>query len=157
MWTHFRTRCADENEEEITEEEIQTLFPNYATTDFGEFIQNPTLESNPKQSLPLKPKQTQDLLTDDDLKFVGDVFIDIMFKYSRWDMISLFYEQIRCFNILFLKIIQTLTIWYYQTVATIKNLQKWNSTQTTINWNCSMRSNQSRMFSINWSKNTNTH
>lgn len=59
------------------------MFPNYATTDFGEFIQNPTLESNPKEPPSTKPKPTQDLLTDDDLKFVGDVFIDVMFNYSK--------------------------------------------------------------------------
>lgn len=85
FYYHFllhRTRCVDEDEEEITEEEIQTLFPNYATTDFGEFIENPSLESNSKETA-VKPKPDQDLLTDDDLKFIGDIFIDVMFKYSR--------------------------------------------------------------------------
>lgn len=76
-----RTRCADENEEEITDQEIETLFPNYATADFGEFIQNPSLES--QKEVATKPKPVQDLLTDEDLKFIGDVFIDIMFKYSQ--------------------------------------------------------------------------
>lgn len=85
MIKHFcfcRTRCADENEEEITEQEIQTMFPNYATTDFGEFIQNPTLETNQIETAP-KPNPVSNLLTDEDLKFIGDLFIDIMFKYSR--------------------------------------------------------------------------
>lgn len=80
----FRTRCADENEDEITDEEIQTMFPNYATADFGEFIQNPTLESNSNQKESVtKTTPTPNLLTDEDLKFIGDMFIDIMFKYSR--------------------------------------------------------------------------
>lgn len=82
IFIRFRTRCTDEDEEEITEQEIQTMFPNYANTDFSEFIHNPTLESV-KKEVPAKPKPVQDLLTDDDLKFVGDVFIDIMFKYSK--------------------------------------------------------------------------
>lgn len=58
------------------------MFPNYATADFGEFIQSPSLEADQKVTS-AKAKPTQDLLADDDLKFVGDVFIDIMFKYSR--------------------------------------------------------------------------
>lgn len=78
----YRTRCVDENEEEITDQEIEAMFPNYATADFGEFIQSPSLETDRKVA-PVKAKPTQDLLTDDDLKFVCDVFIDIMFKYSR--------------------------------------------------------------------------
>ncbi|XP_031637557.1 midasin [Contarinia nasturtii] len=77
-----KTRCADEDEEEITEQEIETMFPNYATTDFGEFVQYANLEDADKKESPVKPKPPQDLLTDDDLKFVGDVFIDIMHKYS---------------------------------------------------------------------------
>lgn len=59
------------------------MFPNYAATDFGEFIPNATLDDADKKEPPVKPKPAQDLLTDDDLKFVGDVFIDIMSKYSR--------------------------------------------------------------------------
>lgn len=60
------------------------MFPNYATTDFGEFIQNPTLESNTIQKeLPTKTNTAANLLTDEDLKFIGDMFIDIMFNYSR--------------------------------------------------------------------------
>lgn len=66
----------------MTEQEIVTMFPNYAVADFGEFIENPTLESDKKEA-PVKPKSNQDLLTDDDLKFVGDVFLDVMFKYSK--------------------------------------------------------------------------
>lgn len=80
---HFhRTRCTDENEEEITENEIEMMFPNYASTDFGEFIEQPSLETNKKEPM-TQPKPPQDLLTDDDLKFIGDMFIDTMFKYSR--------------------------------------------------------------------------
>lgn len=58
------------------------MFPNYATVDFGEFIQNPSLEADTKDSAP-KPNTPPNLLTDDDLKFIGDVFIDVMFKYSK--------------------------------------------------------------------------
>lgn len=58
------------------------MFPNYANTDFGEFIQSPTLESDKKEA-PVKSKPIQDLLTHDDLKFIGDVFLEIMFKYSK--------------------------------------------------------------------------
>lgn len=58
------------------------MFPNFASTDFGEFVQEPSLERDKKEPM-AKSKPTADLLTDDDLKFIGDVFIDIMFKYSR--------------------------------------------------------------------------
>lgn len=87
-----RTRCPDENEEEITENEIEMMFPNYASTDFGEFIQQPSLEMNKKEPT-IKSKPPQDLLTDDDLKFIGDVFIDIMFKYSRYGFFLFFLHK----------------------------------------------------------------
>lgn len=80
-----RTRCADENEEEITENEIEMMFPNYASTDFGEFIELPSLETTKKEPTP-QSKPPQDLLTDDDLRFIGDMFIDTMFKYSRYEL-----------------------------------------------------------------------
>lgn len=80
-----RTRCTDENEDEITENEIEMMFPNYAMTDFGEFVQQPSLEMNKKEST-LKSKPPQDLLTDEDLKFIADTFLEIMFKYSQYEM-----------------------------------------------------------------------
>lgn len=78
----FRTRCATENEEETAEREIETIFPNYAENDFSEFIQNATLEQVQQKRLP-PTKSHQDILIEDDLKFIGDIFIEIMFKYSR--------------------------------------------------------------------------
>lgn len=64
------------------------MFSNYASTDFGEFIQQSSLEMNKKEPA-IKSKPAQDLLTDDDLKFIGDMFIDIMFKYSRYGLVYL--------------------------------------------------------------------
>lgn len=70
------------------------MFPNYASTDFGEFTEQPSLEANKKEST-IKSKPAQDLLSDDDLKFIGDMFIDIMFKYSRYGS----YFTVKNFNL----------------------------------------------------------
>lgn len=79
----FRTRCATEDEEEIINQEIETVFPNYAEADFGEFIQSATLEQVKKKPQS-QTKTVKDVLIEDDLKFIGDMFIDTMYKYSRY-------------------------------------------------------------------------
>lgn len=77
-----KTRCVTENEDEVIDREIETIFPNYAESDFAEFIQNATLEQ-----VKVKPVQTtkthQDILNEKDLGFLGDQFIEIMCNYSR--------------------------------------------------------------------------
>lgn len=77
----FRTKCEDENEEEIVQQEIEDFFPNYVNDDFSEFIQNATLEKVPEKK---SKKQTQknDILNEEDVKFICDNFVDIMFKFA---------------------------------------------------------------------------
>lgn len=77
-----KTRCVTEDEEEIIDREIETIFPNFAESDFAEFIQNATLEQ--VKVKPVQQSKThQDIMSDVDLTFIGDQFIEIMFKYSR--------------------------------------------------------------------------
>ncbi|XP_059060931.1 midasin [Achroia grisella] len=52
-----KSKCEDENEEEIAEQEIMEMFPSYSDIDFGEF-KPPSLEQKTKktQSIDNKPK-----------------------------------------------------------------------------------------------------
>lgn len=59
------------------------MFPNYVDDDFGEFIQNATLEQIVKKKPKTSDQQKQDILGDDDLKLICETFTDIMFKYAR--------------------------------------------------------------------------
>lgn len=76
-----KTKCATEDEEEIVNQEIEQMFPSYVDDDFGEFIQSATLEQVIKKPVPTA--KAQDVLSDDDLKFICETFVDIMSKYSR--------------------------------------------------------------------------
>lgn len=77
-----KTKCVTEDEEEIVNQEIEQMFPNYVDDDFGEFIQSATLEQVIKKSAPVAKAPT-DVSNADDLKFICETFIDIMNKYSR--------------------------------------------------------------------------
>lgn len=77
-----KTKCVTEDEEEIVSQEIGQMFPNYVDDDFGEFIQNATLEQIIKKPTP-NAKARTDILNDGDLKFICETFIDIMSKFSR--------------------------------------------------------------------------
>lgn len=77
-----KTKCVTEDEEEIVNQEIEEMFPNYVDDDFGEFIQSATLEQVIKKPTS-NAKVQKDILNDDDLKFICETFIDIMSKYSR--------------------------------------------------------------------------
>lgn len=77
-----KTKCVTEDEEEIVNQEIEQMFPNYVDDDFGEFIQSATLEQVIKKPAPTAKTQN-DVLNADDLKFICETFIDIMNKYSR--------------------------------------------------------------------------
>lgn len=77
-----KTKCVTEDEEEIVNQEIEQMFPSYVDDDFGEFIQNATLEQVIKKPTQ-NPKTQMDILRDEDLKFICETFIDIMHKYSR--------------------------------------------------------------------------
>lgn len=77
-----KTKCVTEDDEEIVNQEIEQMFPNYVDDDFGEFIQTATLEQVIKKPTPNSKTQTN-ILSDDDLKFICEKFIDIMNKYSR--------------------------------------------------------------------------
>lgn len=77
-----KTKCENEDEEAVVNQEIEEMFPNYVDDDFGEFIQNATLEQIIRKPTTNAKTQT-DILHDDDLKFICETFIDIMNKYSR--------------------------------------------------------------------------
>lgn len=77
-----KMKCVTEDEEEMVNQEIEQMFPNYVDDDFGEFIQSATLEQIIKKPTP-NAKTPTDVLNDDDLKFICETFIDIMHKYSR--------------------------------------------------------------------------
>lgn len=77
-----KTKCVTEDEEEIVNQEIEQMFPNYVDDDFGEFIQSATLEQVIKKPAS-SAKAPTDVLNADDLKFICETFIDIMNKYSR--------------------------------------------------------------------------
>lgn len=61
------------------------MFPNYVEDDFGEFIQNATLEQivKKKPKDPATDLRKQDILNDDDIKLICETFIEIMLKYAR--------------------------------------------------------------------------
>ncbi|XP_052755953.1 midasin isoform X2 [Galleria mellonella] len=51
-----KSKCEDENEEEMAEQEIIEMFPSYSDTDFGEF-KPPTLEQKTKKTQTVDNKQ----------------------------------------------------------------------------------------------------
>lgn len=83
FFSSSRTRCATEDEEEIINQEIEMVFPNYAEADFSEFIQSATLEKI-KEKTPSSTKPHKDILIEEDLKLIAESFIATMFKYSRY-------------------------------------------------------------------------
>lgn len=81
----YRTRCATEDEEHIIAEEIENMFPNSVEDDFGEFIQNATLEQiiKKKQRNGAADPKNSNILNDEDFRLICEMFTDIMFKYAR--------------------------------------------------------------------------
>lgn len=58
------------------------MFPNYADTDFGDFTNSATLE---KETVPVPLKSdTDQFITDSDLKFIANTFNRVLFYNSRY-------------------------------------------------------------------------
>lgn len=58
------------------------MFPNYANMDFGDFTNSATLEKE-TVTAPLK-SETDQVITDNDLKFIANTFNHVMFNNSRY-------------------------------------------------------------------------
>lgn len=80
-----RTRCEEEPEEETIIREIQSMFPNDVTDDFGEFVQEATLEQI-KTNKPTTSgvKVESPFLSGEDFKMICNTFILLMNKFSRY-------------------------------------------------------------------------
>lgn len=63
------------------QQEIEDFFPSYVNDDFSEFVQNATLEKVPERKI-RKPLTKPDILNDEDVKFICDNFVDVMFKFA---------------------------------------------------------------------------
>ncbi|XP_067631337.1 midasin isoform X1 [Eurosta solidaginis] len=79
-----KTKCAEEDEELLELQEIETHFPTNVEEDFGEFLIEATLEKVVKldKKANLKKKITQ-LISDEDYTFLSTNFIDLMEQYTR--------------------------------------------------------------------------
>jgi midasin len=78
-----RTKCAEEDEEVVAAREIDSMFPTYADDDFGDILQNDTLEQLIKVDKSAKLKKINDIVVDADYQLLCGTFIGLMQKYSR--------------------------------------------------------------------------
>lgn len=65
----FRSKCEDEDEDAMAEEEIQEMFPSYSDHDFSDF-KPPTLEQKPVKKAQNLDKKTKYPLTSEDVSLV---------------------------------------------------------------------------------------
>lgn len=78
----YRTRCAEDDEEEVANLEVRSMFPNTIEDDFGDLIDAVTLEQKPEYKT--KAKSTAaDLLQGADISDICRSFANIMNRYSR--------------------------------------------------------------------------
>ncbi|XP_053965849.1 midasin [Anastrepha ludens] len=79
-----KTRCAEEDEELLELQEIESHFPTNVEEDFGEFLIEASLEKvvklDKKSNLKAHPTQ---VIRDEDYTFLATQFIDLMTKYTR--------------------------------------------------------------------------
>jgi midasin len=59
------------------------MFPTYADDDFGDILQNDTLEQLIKVDKSAKLKKINDIVVDADYQLLCGTFIGLMQKYSR--------------------------------------------------------------------------
>lgn len=82
-----RTLCETEDDEEIINAEIEEFFPNYAETDFGDFVEVNSLEQQSKKATRKSDNKTiensQYVLQAIDLKILCDSFVFIMTHFTR--------------------------------------------------------------------------
>lgn len=83
-----KTKCAEEDEELVKLQEIHEMFPNYADEDFGEFVQDNTLEKIIKIDKTKKAKHLHDIITAEDYEFVGESFVKMMGNHANGQLIS---------------------------------------------------------------------
>lgn len=75
----YRVHCDDEPEEETILREIQNMFPTNVEDDFGEFMQEATLEQTTKnQNKTTNSIVLCDYLDFDDYKMIYDIFLSLM-------------------------------------------------------------------------------
>uniref|UniRef100_A0A1B0DG03 Uncharacterized protein n=1 Tax=Phlebotomus papatasi TaxID=29031 RepID=A0A1B0DG03_PHLPP len=71
-----KTKCATEDEEEVFQQEVERSFPTSVAEDFGDFLQNDTLE---KIHTKKNPSGThRDIFITEDIKLVAQTFLKIM-------------------------------------------------------------------------------
>lgn len=80
-----KTKCQDENEELQELEEIDEMFPTTVQEDFGDFIQEDTLEKimNLDRKKLLKTKKESTVVKDEDYALIAKTFIDILIKNTH--------------------------------------------------------------------------
>lgn len=79
-----KTKCETENEEETNLHEIKDIFPHFAEEDFGDFLQNDTLEQVIKiDHSKDKEKKKWEVINDEDYKLFCDTFIYLMETFSK--------------------------------------------------------------------------
>lgn len=76
-----KTKCSEQNEDDLNQDEINRIFPNYVEKDFGDFIENDTLEKVDK----LKDAGTGsvDVFGAEDHKFLCENFIYLMNQFMK--------------------------------------------------------------------------
>lgn len=98
-----KTKCKEEDEEQIKMREIAEMFPENTESDFNDFIQSDTLEQT--RHVNKSTKDTMDIITEDDFKLIGDFFIGMMTsemsKNANKDFVTVFNHKMKLFGTLF--------------------------------------------------------
>lgn len=96
-----KTKCAEEDEEVVKLREINEIFPNYAESDFNEFLQNDTLEQIMKTDK--DSKKVTDIIAADDYKIIGDYFLTLMDQKlaADQDYLKVFEDKLHVFHPIF--------------------------------------------------------
>lgn len=79
-----KTKCQDDDEEEIRMREINSIFPNYVEKDFGDYVVNDSLEAKKVISSVEKEKiKNGEIFGLENIKFVSMNFVNIMMRFVR--------------------------------------------------------------------------
>ncbi|XP_050325190.1 midasin [Bactrocera neohumeralis] len=80
-----KTKCAEEDEELLELQEIESHFPTNVEEDFGDFLIEATLEKVVKldKKSNLKSSQKTQVIRDEDYSFLATHFIELMENYTR--------------------------------------------------------------------------
>ena len=100
-----KTKCLEEDEEVVKLREIAEIFPNYAEEDFDEFLQNDSLEQVIKLDKSKNLKKLNDIIAEEDYKFIGDYFNLLMnpkqCEAKDLDYLKVFEDKMKVFHPLF--------------------------------------------------------